>query len=339
MNSAEEAKSQTIDSVKSEFAVSPDESGMRLDIFLAQKDSSLSRSQAQKAIDDGLVWVNQNNVKASHKLRTGEVVTIKKMEAAPCEVAAENIPLQVVYEDKSIIVIDKPAGMVVHPAAGNYQGTLVNALLHHCKDLSGIGGVLRPGIVHRLDKGTSGLILVAKSNAAHQGLSGQFQNHEIKKAYKALVLGNIQESQGVIDAPVGRHPVERKKMSTHSRRGKGAITRWQVNERFWIATLLDIDIETGRTHQIRVHLNSIGHPVVGDSVYGGTKKANAISDTALKAKLKGMNRQALHAARLRFTHPITGEPMDFSSLLPEDITNICEFLRAYRIEFDERNRP
>jgi 23S rRNA pseudouridine1911/1915/1917 synthase len=324
------------DAVISEFVVGLGECGIRLDVFLLQKDSSLTRSQARKAIDAGLVRVNGQTMKASHKVHAGDIVTVEKLEAVPCGLAAEDIPLQVVYEDESIIVIDKPAGMVVHPAAGNYQGTLVNALLYHCRDLSGIGGVLRPGIVHRLDKGTSGLIIVAKSDAAHQVLSDRFKNHEIKKTYRALVWGNVTEHEGIINAPVGRHPVERKKMSIRISRGKEAVTRWRVNERFGATTLLDIDIETGRTHQIRVHLSSIGHPVVGDSVYGGTKKASVVSNQDLNSKLKGMTRQALHAARLCFTHPITGEPMDFSSPLPADITDLCNYLRTYRFAFNER---
>jgi 23S rRNA pseudouridine1911/1915/1917 synthase len=215
--------------------------------------------------------------------------------------------------------------MVVHPAAGNFRGTLVNALQFHCRNLSGIGGVMRPGIVHRLDKGTSGLMVIAKSDEAHRRLSEQFKRRLVSKRYTALVHGNVRQDEGIVDAPVGRHPVERKKMSTASRRGKAALTRWKVLERFGAFTLLEAKIETGRTHQIRVHLSALGHPVVGDSVYGGSKRI--VESTALRATLKKLSRQALHAGRLSFAHPITGKGMTFESPLPEDIAVVCEILR------------
>jgi 23S rRNA pseudouridine1911/1915/1917 synthase len=232
----------------------------------------------------------------------------------------------VVYEDNSLLVIDKPAGLVVHPAAGNYRGTLVNALLFHCQDLSGIGGVRRPGIVHRLDKGTSGLMVVAKSDAAHQGLAAQFKKHEVKKTYGTLVYGDLAGETGVIDAPVGRDRLDRKKMSTRSRRGKEALTYWHVCERYGGVTLLRVDIETGRTHQIRVHLTHVGHPLVGDAVYGGVKMVKAVADPAVRERLKTMRRPALHASRLNFTHPVTGRLLSFSSPLPEDMASLCDFL-------------
>jgi 23S rRNA pseudouridine1911/1915/1917 synthase len=219
--------------------------------------------------------------------------------------------------------------MVVHPAAGHFQDTIVNAILYHCQNLSGIGGVLRPGIVHRLDKGTSGLLVVAKSDEAHQGLAGQFKRHEVKKTYTALVYGNPKEDEGQIDLPMGRHPVDRKKMSTKSRHSKEALTTWKVHERFGVATMLDVDIVTGRTHQIRVHLSAMGLPVIGDSVYGNPKRADAVHNTFVRSKLKTMKRQALHAARIRFVHPITCQDMMFSSPLPDDMTALADFLRGY----------
>jgi 23S rRNA pseudouridine1911/1915/1917 synthase len=206
---------------------------------------------------------------------------------------------------------------------------MVNAILHHCRNLSGIGGILRPGIVHRLDKGTSGLLVVAKSDEAHQGLAGQFKRHEVRKTYKAMVYGNPKEDEGVIDVPVGRHPFDRKKMSTRSRQSKEAITRWRVHERFGMAAMLDVDIVTGRTHQIRVHLSSLGYPVVGDSAYGNPKRADTVHNTFIRSKLKAMKRQALHAARIGFVHPVTSQDMVFTSPLPNDMAQLADFLRRY----------
>ena len=263
-------------------------------------------------------------------MKCGDIVQITKHEPTVYHVLPQDIPLSIVYEDPYIIIVDKPAGMVVHPAAGHYQDTLVNAILHHCKDLSGIGGILRPGIVHRLDKGTSGLLVIAKSDEAHQGLAGQFKRHEVCKTYKALVYGNPKKDEGIINAPVGRHPVDRKKISIRSRRSKEAFTRWLVLERYGVAALLDVDIVTGRTHQIRVHLTALGYPVVGDSMYGNPKRANAIDNTFLRAKLKAMKRQALHAEHISFVHPITHQDIAFSSPLPDDMAGLCNFLKEYK---------
>jgi 23S rRNA pseudouridine1911/1915/1917 synthase len=308
-----------------EFTVAGDEQGLRLDVFLSQKDSTLSRSQAKRLIEDGDVLVGGKTARGSHRLKPGETVSLRKPPPVPSEIVPEEIPLDILYEDEAVLVVDKPPGMVVHPAAGNFRGTLVNVLLFHCRSLSGIGGVMRPGIVHRLDKGTSGLMVVAKSDEAHRHLSEQFKNRQVSKHYTALVHGNLRLDEGVIDAPVGRHPVERKRMSTASRRGKAALTRWTVLERFGAVTLMEAKIDTGRTHQIRVHLSSLGHPVVGDSVYGGSKRT--VENPALRAELKRLTRQALHASRLSFLHPVTEEEMTFESPLPEDMAEVIRFLR------------
>lgn len=313
------------------FVVAPEEAGLRLDLFLAKKEPGLSRSQIQRAVAEGRVLVNDRPGKAGRKVKAADVVAISIPEARPSEATPEAIPLTILYEDSSLLVVDKPAGMVVHPAAGHAGGTLVNALLHHCSDLSGIGGVLRPGIVHRLDKGTSGLLVAAKSDAAHRGLAGQFKRREVKKTYLALVYGNPREDGGRIDAAVGRHPTDRKRMSTTVRRGRPAATLWRVRERFASAALLEVDIETGRTHQIRVHLTDLGYPVVGDTVYGGTGRIRNVADTAVRARIKALDRQALHAWRLSFTHPETGELLTFSSPLPADMADLIEWMRARAI--------
>jgi len=312
------------------FRATKEESGLRLDVFLSScRDLSLSRAQIKKAADRGKIRLNNLLAKASQRLREGDVISFDKPPAVEYDVIPEDIPLNVFYEDASLLVIDKPPGMVVHPAAGNYRGTLVNALLFHCKDLSGIGGVLRPGIVHRLDKGTSGLLVAAKSDAAHRGLAAQFKRHEVRKTYHALVYGDVKGEEGIIDAPVGRDKADRKKMSTRSRQGKEARTHWRVSERYGIATLLEVDIETGRTHQIRVHLTHLGYPLVGDAVYGSAKRARSAADPAVKERLKMMRRPSLHASRISFIHPVTGVSLIFSSPLPADIASLSDFLREY----------
>ncbi len=313
------------------FTVLPAETGSRLDLFLSAKPLGLSRAQVQRLIDEERVRVNDRPAKAARKLKAAESVAITVPAAQPSAALAEAIPLAVLYEDEALVVIDKPAGMVVHPAAGHPAGTLVNALLHHCRDLSGIGGVLRPGIVHRLDKDTSGLIVAAKSDAAHRGLAGQFKRHEVAKTYQALVYGDPRTDGGRIEAAVGRHPTDRKRMSTQSRRGREAVSLWRVRERFGCAALLEVTIETGRTHQIRVHLTELGHPVVGDRVYGGAGRGRTVGDAVVRVRLKAMERQALHAWRLGFTHPLTGEAMQFASPLPGDMADLCAFLRGHCI--------
>jgi 23S rRNA pseudouridine1911/1915/1917 synthase len=242
----------------------------------------------------------------------------------PLSLKPEPIPLLVLYEDPSIIVIDKPAGMVVHPAPGNPSGTLVNALLHHCNDLSGINGALRPGIVHRLDKETSGVMVVAKNDESYRHLTRQFKNRTVEKVYLAIAYGNIKQNEGQIDSAIGRHPDQRKKMSTKTKKGRVALTRWKVLERLGPFTLLEIHPQTGRTHQIRVHLSSIGHPILGDPLYG--KKGTV-------EMMKKMGRQALHAHRLGFTHPRTGERIQFVAPIPEDMSNVLSFLRKQESRF------
>lgn len=310
------------------FTVDRSQSGQRLDVFLVQNDQSLSRSRIKRAIEDGEVLVNGLTPKPSQRLKEGDLIRLNLQQAKEALALPQEIPLNIIYEDAAIIVVNKEAGMVVHPAPGNYDHTLVNALLFHCRDLSGIGGVLRPGIVHRLDKGTSGLIVAAKSDAAHHSLAAQFKNHEVEKTYLALVWGDIKGDRGEIILPVGRHPGDRKKMSTKSKRGREAITYWKVRERYGLATLLEVEIKTGRTHQIRVHLSDRGYPVVGDAVYGNASKIRSITDAVLKAQFKALNRQALHAARLSFTHPQSGAKVVFEATMPEDMAGLCAQLRS-----------
>jgi len=309
------------------FTIDKNQCGQRLDIFLSQSEVALSRSQVKYAIEEGDVLVNGKEPKVSQKLKEGDVIILNKKPPIEATALPQDMPLNIVYEDETIIVINKPAGLVVHPAPGNPDKTLVNALLFHCHDLSGIGGVLRPGIVHRLDKDTSGLIVAAKSDEAHHHLSAQFEKHDVHKKYLALVWGNVKGNHGEIIEPVGRHPVNRKKMSTKSKRGKGALTLWKVRERYDVATLLEVEIKTGRTHQIRVHLSDRGYPVVGDAVYGNSARIRSINDPLLKTRLKEFNRQALHAAYLSFIHPLKDERVVFTADMPQNMIDLCAQLR------------
>ena len=284
----------------------------RLDLCLSEV-TELSRSRAQSLIEAGLVTLNGRPCRQKDGVRPGDTVRYTLPEAKPIELLPENIPLDIVYEDEDICVINKPRGMVVHPAVGNESGTLVNALLYHFGALSTIGGEIRPGIVHRIDKMTSGLLVVAKNDAAHEGLARQFADHSAHRSYLALVAGNIKEDTGTVDAPIGRHPTDRKRMAVVPN-GRRAVTHFQVEARFSAMTLLSLELETGRTHQIRVHMAHIHHPIIGDTVYS-TGKNNL-----------GLEGQALHGWRLRLTHPKTGEGMTFFAPLPEDMAQALKRL-------------
>ena len=293
--------------------------GMRLDVYLASILPEYTRSRLQNMIKEGDVTVNGAQVKSGYKLSAGDRIAVIQREAVSMAVTAQDIDLDILYEDKDIIVINKPQGMVVHPAAGHCEGTLVNALLHHCGDLSGVGGVIRPGIVHRIDKDTSGILVAAKNDAAHVGLSAQWKIHSIKRVYHAILHGLIAENSGDIDAPIGRHPRDRKKMAVEPKNGKNAVTHYRVIERLPFAecTYTQLELETGRTHQIRVHMSHLGHPVVGDPMYGPKKSPY----------LRRLNGQALHAKVLGFNHPISGEYMEFDSELPDYFQQLLEEMR------------
>lgn len=298
-----------------DWEIELDDSGSRIDKFLAEQFEEWSRTQIQLWIKDELVLVNGAPVKANYKIAESDEVVLKVPPQKELEVEAEYIPLNVVYEDKDVIVVNKQRGMVVHPAPGHYSGTLVNALLHHCKDLSGINGVLRPGIVHRIDKDTSGLIMAAKNDLAHESLADQLKEHSVHRIYVALVHGVIPHDIGTIEAPIGRDPHDRKKMTVTDKNSKHAITHFVVKERFNGYSLVECKLETGRTHQIRVHMQYIDHPLVGDPLYGARKSLE-------------IDGQALHAKTLGFKHPRTGEYLEFDSELPEDMVKLIEELRA-----------
>lgn len=310
------------------FRVSEKDQGRRLDRFLSETDLNLSRSQAKNLIEKKMILLNQKPTKPSTRLKSEDTLSGTIPKPQPLSLEPESIPLTILYEDASIIVVDKPSGMVVHPAYGNPSGTLVNALLYHCKDLSGINGVLRPGIVHRLDKDTSGVMVVAKEDQAYQHLTRQFKNRTVEKRYLAITYGKFHQEQGMIDSPIGRHPSQRKKMSTRTRKGRAAVTRWKVLERLDGFTLLDIFPQTGRTHQIRVHFSSLGHPLLGDPLYGRKGRPGTIHDPVLKECMKRMNRQALHAHQLGFIHPKTGEKLEFVAPIPQDMKEVLEWLRS-----------
>lgn len=303
--------------------------GMRLDRFLLDSQRFVSRHQIQKLILGGRVQVDELRVKPSYRLKPFQVIRITIPPPEPDSSLPEPIPLQIVYEDEDLLVVNKPAGMVVHPAAGHRRNTLVNALLHHCKDLSGIGGTLRPGIVHRLDKGTSGLLVVAKHDGVHLALSKQFQVHTTVREYVGLVHGGPNKAEGLFDAPIGRHPKDRKRMSTLAHRGRHAVTYWKVESHFHGFTLMRFTLKTGRTHQIRVHLASQGYPIVGDPVYGGRKwtKSSPRSGMAQTENWTGLNRLFLHAEKLGFVHPRTKRFLLFSVPLPEELTERLRRLR------------
>ena len=305
------------------FTVDPDSAGLRLDVYLAGLLPQHSRSQLQRLVKDGRVTLGGRPTKSNAIVKPSDVVEIEIPEAAPATPVAQEIHLPVIYQDPDVIVVDKPAGMVVHPAAGHDQDTLVNALLFHADNLSGVGGEQRPGIVHRLDRGTSGLMVAAKNDAAHRELSRQFHDREVEKEYIALAWGEVLAGRR-IDLPLGRDPVHREKMSTRARRSRSAATRITAALDLRGVTLLHIAIATGRTHQIRVHLSAIGHPIVGDGTYGGVRHR---MPAALRA-VERLERPFLHAARLAFTHPREGTRMEFTCALPPDLQEVLDEIQA-----------
>ena len=296
-----------------------EEKGQRLDVFVVERFPELSRSHVQKLIEQGNVLVDGMVRKANYKLRGAEAVQVTVPQAEPISVEPEDIPLDILYEDKDIIVVNKARGMVVHPASGVYSGTLVNALLYHCQDLSGINGEIRPGIVHRLDKDTSGVMVCAKNDTAHLDLAEQIRTKTAHRTYWAIVHGNIKEEAGIIKGDIGRHPTDRKKMAIVRENGKPAVTHFKVLERFGEYTLVECQLETGRTHQIRVHMTSIGHPLINDPKYG-PKKSSPFA----------INGQALHSLQLTLTHPVTKEEMTFTAPLPTDMEKLLTGLRNKR---------
>ena len=306
--------------------VGEEDAGQRLDRWLAAHLPELSRARLQALIEAGHVFVDGHPARPAARVKGGQRLEVEVPPPVAAAPAPQDLPLSIVHEDVHLLVIDKPAGLSVHPGAGRADGTLVNALLHHVRDLSGVGGVLRPGIVHRLDRGTSGLMVVAKDDATHRALSAQFGARAVEKEYLAVVLGHPARREGRVSAAIGRHPVQRKRMAVRESGGRSALTEYRVEESLDGAALLRVHIHTGRTHQIRVHLASLGHPVAGDAVYGGTRKAPARRARS-RALLEALARPALHAARLAFTHPATGQRLSFTSPLPEDLATLLEGLR------------
>ena len=292
-----------------------DREGERLDAFLARSVPDLTRSAAQRLLERGAVTLRGRAAKKNDKTRLGDTLTVCLPEPQPVDLVPQDIPLDVIYEDDDVIVVNKPVGLVVHPAPGHPDGTLVNALLYHCgTSLSGINGELRPGIVHRIDRDTSGLIVAAKNDRAHLALAAQLQDHSLARVYEAVAVGGFWEDCGTVDAPIGRHPVDRKKMAVDRKNGREAVTHWSVLARYPGYTHVECRLETGRTHQIRVHLASIGHPLLGDTVYGSKKP------------WPGLAGQCLHARRLRFVHPSTGEPLELECPLPDWFRDVLEKL-------------
>ena len=287
--------------------------GERIDKYLSEQLEDMTRSHIQKLIKENMVRVNGMTVKSNFKLSASDQIEVEIPELKEPDILPENIPLDILYEDQDILVVNKPKGMVVHPAPGHYTGTLVNAIMYHCKDnLSGINGVMRPGIVHRIDMDTTGSLLICKNDRAHQALAEQLKEHSITRKYHAIIHGRLKEDEGTIDKPIGRHPIDRKKMSVHCTNGREAVTHYRVLKRFQQFTYIECQLETGRTHQIRVHMSSIGHPILGDQVYGPAK---------CPYKLQG---QTLHAKVLGITHPTTGEYMEFDAPLPDYFQGLLE---------------
>ena len=305
-----------------------DRSAERLDCFLTESFPELSRSQVKKLISNQLVLLDGSPAKASQKLKGGESIQVSLPEPEPIAAIPEALPLEILYEDKDLIVVDKAAGMVVHPAAGHASGTLVNALLHHCDDLAGVGGELRPGIVHRIDKDTSGVLVATKNDQTHQHLSAQFKAHSVKRRYLALICGLPNGLSGTIEQPIGRHNLQRKKMSSNTRQGKRAVTHWKLLKSYQAdrLSLIECQLETGRTHQIRVHFTEMNLPLLGDPLYGGRNRIKNMTDQRLKLLAKKLLGQALHAQLLGFIHPTSGDFMEFSSELPPEFAAIIDYL-------------
>ena len=298
------------------FDIIPEMEDERIDKCICGYMESLSRSYIQKIIKDGNVYVNGLPVKANYKVRVEDKVRFIIPDSVEPDIPAQDIPLDIIYEDSDILIINKPKDMVVHPAPGHYEGTIVNAVMFHCKDaLSGINGVMRPGIVHRIDKDTTGSLIICKNDEAHNDIASQLKEHSINRRYRAIVWGRIKEDEGIIDAPIGRHPNDRKKMAINETNGKHAITHYKVLERFDKFTYIECRLETGRTHQIRVHMTSLGHPLLGDDVYSSAKSPYKV------------NGQTLHAGVLGFVHPRTGESMEFEAPLPDYFEDILRKLR------------
>ena len=296
---------------------------VRLDSWLSEQHTEFSRSYIQKLIEEGRVTVNEKTIKAKYRVKSGDKISLHIPQPQKLDIAAEEIDLDIIFEDEDVIVVNKAKGMVVHPGAGNFNGTLVNALMQHCgNSLSDINGVIRPGIVHRIDKDTTGVLVVAKNNTAHERLSEKFKHHDINRIYMAVVEGIIREERGKIDAPVGRHPFDRKKMAVNTKNGRRAVTHFTVLERLKGATLVELRLETGRTHQIRVHMSYIGYPLIGDIVYG--KQSNPY----------GVTGQALHARLLGFDHPRTGEYMEFEAAPPAYFIKLVDELKKEVLDKD-----
>ena len=295
--------------------ITPEMEGERIDKCISNYLESLSRSYIQKIIKDGKAYVNDAVVKANYKVKVDDKVQFEIPDCEEPDIPPQDIPLDILYEDKDILIVNKPKDMVVHPAPGHYEGTLVNAIMFHCKDeLSGINGVLRPGIVHRIDKDTTGSIIICKNDEAHRKIAQQLKEHSITRKYRAIVYGRIMEEEGTVNAPIGRHPTDRKKMAINEKNGKPAVTHYKVLERFDKYTYIECQLETGRTHQIRVHMTSIGHPLLGDEVYGNAK---------CPFKLEG---QTLHAMTIGFIHPTTGEYVEYEAPLPEYFEHLLQIL-------------
>ena len=300
------------------YQVSDGQSGIRIDRYLSEMNEELSRSYIQKLLKEQKITVNGSAVKANYKVQEGDEISVAVPDIKEPDILPEDIPLDILYEDNDVLIVNKPKGMVVHPSAGHTSGTLVNAIMFHCKDnLSGINGVLRPGIVHRIDKDTTGALLVCKNDNAHRNLAEQLKEHSIRRRYRAIVAGVLKEDEGTIEGPIGRHPIDRKKMAVNEKNGKPAITHYKVLERFGNYTYMQFQLETGRTHQIRVHMASIGHPLLGDTLYSSGR-----------SPFKHLQGQTLHAKTIGFVHPKSGEYMEFSAPLPEYFDNLLKLLKS-----------